>query len=96
MSGVAGPWAFIFFHRASRSLYFGRDRLGRRSLCFLEDPRWVMMPLVVSASGRRSRSNRRPNTYDTTAADGSSWPPPQQLSRHQQSPSACIRPCGGK
>lgn len=41
LSGMAGPWAFIYFHRASCSLYFGRDRLGRRSLCLLEDPRCV-------------------------------------------------------
>ncbi|TFK40956.1 asparagine synthase-domain-containing protein [Crucibulum laeve] len=29
---VEGPYAFVFYHVASRCLYFGRDPLGRRSL----------------------------------------------------------------
>ena len=29
---VEGPFAFIYFDRPSKCLYYGRDRLGRRSL----------------------------------------------------------------
>lgn len=41
LSGVAGPWALVYLHRASSTLHFGRDRLGRRSLCLIEDPGYV-------------------------------------------------------
>ena len=29
---IKGPYAFVFYEKASNSVYFGRDRLGRRSL----------------------------------------------------------------
>ncbi|KAG0356805.1 hypothetical protein BGZ54_000599, partial [Gamsiella multidivaricata] len=32
MARIEGPYAFVYFHAASRTLYFGRDCLGRRSL----------------------------------------------------------------
>lgn len=31
-SRVSGPYAFIFYHATNRSVYYGRDFLGRRSL----------------------------------------------------------------
>ena len=33
LSAIRGPHAFLFWSAATRSLYFGRDALGRRSLC---------------------------------------------------------------
>ncbi|KAI0651670.1 asparagine synthase-domain-containing protein [Trametes meyenii] len=30
--GIEGPYAFLYYHRASHTLYFARDPLGRRSL----------------------------------------------------------------
>ncbi|KAL2267105.1 hypothetical protein VTJ83DRAFT_4382 [Remersonia thermophila] len=32
LRGIEGPFAFVFFDAASGSVFFGRDRLGRRSL----------------------------------------------------------------
>ena len=32
LTNIAGPFAFVFFDARSDTLYFGRDRLGRRSL----------------------------------------------------------------
>jgi asparagine synthetase B (glutamine-hydrolysing) len=32
LAGVEGPFAFAFWQRRTRTLYYGRDRLGRRSL----------------------------------------------------------------
>jgi asparagine synthetase B (glutamine-hydrolysing) len=29
---IEGPFAFVLYHRPSKTIYFGRDRLGRRSL----------------------------------------------------------------
>ncbi|XP_078460118.1 asparagine synthetase domain-containing protein 1 isoform X2 [Lampetra planeri] len=35
LSLVRGPWALLYYQRASRCLWFGRDCLGRRSLLWL-------------------------------------------------------------
>ena len=32
MQSIEGPWAFIYFDDAENKLFFGRDKLGRRSL----------------------------------------------------------------
>lgn len=32
LGSLEGPYAFVFYHAGSQSLYFGRDPLGRRSL----------------------------------------------------------------
>lgn len=32
LRAIEGPFAFVFLHRPSQTLFFGRDRLGRRSL----------------------------------------------------------------
>ena len=32
MREICGPWAFVYWHAASRTLWHGRDALGRRSL----------------------------------------------------------------
>ncbi|KAK3824593.1 MAG: asparagine synthase-domain-containing protein [Benniella sp.] len=32
MARIEGPYAFVYFHASSRTIYFGRDCLGRRSL----------------------------------------------------------------
>ncbi|KAF8649793.1 hypothetical protein AX16_005559 [Volvariella volvacea WC 439] len=32
LGSVEGPYAFVFYHGASRKIFFGRDPLGRRSL----------------------------------------------------------------
>lgn len=37
LSRVSGPYAFVFLDRQQGHLYFGRDFLGRRSLCY----RWT-------------------------------------------------------
>ena len=32
MESIKGPWAMIYFHAPSSTLWYGRDRIGRRSL----------------------------------------------------------------
>ena len=32
LGALRGPWAFAFWHAASRTLWYGRDSFGRRSL----------------------------------------------------------------
>ena len=36
LNAVAGPYAFVFFDEPSQTLFYGRDRLGRRSLLIRE------------------------------------------------------------
>jgi asparagine synthetase B (glutamine-hydrolysing) len=37
LRSVEGPFAFVYFDAPSQTLYFGRDRLGRRSLLICHD-----------------------------------------------------------
>ncbi|KAK4141682.1 asparagine synthase [Dichotomopilus funicola] len=37
LRSVEGPFAFAYFDKPSQTLFFGRDRLGRRSLVFCQD-----------------------------------------------------------
>ncbi len=32
LANIQGPWAMIYYHKASKTVHYGRDRLGRRSL----------------------------------------------------------------
>lgn len=38
LSQIEGPWALIYYHKATESLYYSHDRLGRRSLLVMEAP----------------------------------------------------------
>ena len=49
LSRVRGPWALVFFHQPSETLWFGRDVLGRRSL-LLQRPRPDSPRLLLSSS----------------------------------------------
>lgn len=42
LRGIEGPFAFAYFDDAQGRLYFGRDRLGRRSLLVKEDDGFVL------------------------------------------------------
>jgi asparagine synthetase B (glutamine-hydrolysing) len=57
-----GPWAFVFHHVSSRSLYFGRDPTGRRSLLQLHSPATTLLCSVAFGSLEAPP--------DATAADG--------------------------
>ena len=37
LRSIEGPFAFAYFDKPSQTLFFGRDRLGRRSLVFYQD-----------------------------------------------------------
>lgn len=37
LSKICGPWAFTYWDNRTKSLWFGRDMLGRRSLCWNEN-----------------------------------------------------------
>ncbi|KAI9343857.1 asparagine synthase-domain-containing protein [Zopfochytrium polystomum] len=47
LSAVRGEWAFLFHHAPSRRVFFGRDRLGRRSLLW----HWPAPVAAAEANG---------------------------------------------
>jgi asparagine synthetase B (glutamine-hydrolysing) len=50
LGSIEGPWACIFWEASSRSLWFGRDSMGRRSLLLGRAPDggqgWVLASVV--------------------------------------------------
>ncbi|PNH45210.1 hypothetical protein VD0004_g2602 [Verticillium dahliae] len=46
LRAIEGPFAFLFFDRASSKVYYGRDRLGRRSLLQRQDAGLVLASVV--------------------------------------------------
>lgn len=62
MEKITGPFAFIYFRKSTRNLYFGRDYFGRRSLLISTDGSHSSLSLssVVSENG----------TWNNTSTDG--------------------------
>lgn len=50
LRSVEGPFAFVYFDRPAGTLFFGRDRLGRRSLLIAEDDRGVVLSSVADTA----------------------------------------------
>lgn len=48
LSGLRGPWAIVFWHAATSTLWFGRDVLGRRSL-LIKWPQGPQDPFLLSS-----------------------------------------------
>ncbi|KAL9942789.1 hypothetical protein ACHAO5_007602 [Verticillium nonalfalfae] len=46
LRAIEGPFAFVFFDRASSKVYYGRDRLGRRSLLQRRDAGMVLASIA--------------------------------------------------
>lgn len=49
IKAIEGPWAFVYFKKATRQLWFGRDYIGRRSLLFSRREN----EFVLSSVGKR-------------------------------------------
>ncbi|KUI63731.1 hypothetical protein VM1G_10585 [Cytospora mali] len=47
---ISGPFAFVFLDKASGKLYFGRDRLGRRSLLIRHDGLQLVLSSVAGSA----------------------------------------------
>lgn len=63
LRSIEGPFAFIYFEKASRRIYFGRDRLGRRSLLARQDEDGGRLTLSSVAESRDE-------TWQEVEADG--------------------------
>lgn len=45
LRSISGPFAFVFYDHIHKQLYFGRDRLGRRSLLYRENKECTLLEL---------------------------------------------------
>lgn len=49
LRSIDGPFAFVFFDKPSRHVYFGRDRLGRRSLLYRLDGEHLILSSIAES-----------------------------------------------
>ena len=50
LRSIDGPFAFVFFDKPSGKVYYGRDRLGRRSLVIREGGQCVVLSSITDAA----------------------------------------------
>lgn len=53
LRSIDGPFAFAFFDKPSKKLYYGRDRLGRRSLLIQHDHQQFILSSVAGSVDAR-------------------------------------------
>ncbi|KAF9903904.1 hypothetical protein EC991_003195 [Linnemannia zychae] len=72
MAKIEGPYAFVYFHAPSHTVYFGRDCLGRRSLLWHKSDQegsTAGLPFIITSTGYSSfRSELLP--LEEVPADG--------------------------
>ncbi|KAF9974686.1 hypothetical protein BGZ73_001844 [Actinomortierella ambigua] len=51
MSRIEGPFAFVYYHSATKRLFFGRDCLGRRSLLWHRSENLKGEPFILTSVG---------------------------------------------
>lgn len=66
---IEGPFAFVYWHEAGRKVFFGRDRLGRRSLMMKRDERTGEVVLSSVAEGLNG-GDTNANGWKEVEADG--------------------------
>lgn len=49
MAGIRGPWAMVFFHATTKTLWFGRDFFGRQSLLISQTGEKLILSSCVSS-----------------------------------------------
>lgn len=49
LRSIDGPFAFVFFDKPSKRVYFGRDRLGRRSLLLQVDSNRLVLSSIADS-----------------------------------------------
>lgn len=87
LTSIAGPFAFVYYDAVSSTLYYGRDRLGRRSLMISQD---ATSSLIISSNSTNSTytSCAEIDTAGIYVLDlANSLTPHQELRRHDDEPS---------
>ncbi|KAF9919956.1 hypothetical protein FBU30_010344 [Linnemannia zychae] len=72
MAKIEGPYAFVYYHEPSQTVYFGRDCLGRRSLLWhmsKQENAIIELPFILTSTGYSSFRNEL-LSLDEVPADG--------------------------
>ncbi|KAJ4415904.1 hypothetical protein N0V85_002506 [Neurospora sp. IMI 360204] len=67
---IEGPFAFVYWHEVGRKVFFGRDRLGRRSLMMKRDERTGEVVLSSVAEGLNGGGDANANATANATANG--------------------------
>ncbi|XP_029188913.2 asparagine synthetase domain-containing protein 1-like isoform X3 [Acropora millepora] len=70
MSKVQGPWSFVYWQATEKSLWFGRDYFGRRSLLWHLPSNPTDVLVVTSVAERNCIANDTNLTFEEIPADG--------------------------
>ena len=72
IESIKGPFAFLFYERRTNSVYFGRDRFGRRSLLIscADSDLDKEQPVVTLSSVRVNFKSKSPVQYEELKANG--------------------------
>lgn len=70
LTSITGPFAFVFFDHRSSTLYYGRDRLGRRSLLLQQDDLGLSLCSVPSVPEHPSIEVDTSCIYALTITEG--------------------------
>lgn len=63
LRSIDGPFAFVFFDKSSGKVYYGRDRLGRRSMVIREGGRCVVLSSITDAADPQWREVEADGIY---------------------------------
>lgn len=85
LANIQGPWAMIYYHKASKTVHYGRDRLGRRSLVMhiaaaargaapIEGGEWLAVAStsapLVAPPGKEDEETEGLNAWSEVKVDG--------------------------
>lgn len=68
LRSIDGPFAFVFFDKPSGKIYYGRDRLGRRSLVIREGSQGITLSSITDAVDPQWREVEADGIYVLDAA----------------------------
>ncbi|RMD42813.1 hypothetical protein DV735_g2388, partial [Chaetothyriales sp. CBS 134920] len=70
MSKISGPFAFVYYDAPSQTLYFGRDRLGRRSLLAndMDRERLTLCSIATEAASSRAEVSSASSRAEVSTA----------------------------
>lgn len=76
LRSIDGPFAFVFFDKPSKTLYFGRDRLGRRSLLLRLDQEGLVLSSVAESKDPEWKEVEADGVYALELAESKPVLPP--------------------
>ena len=70
LTSIAGPFSFVFYEALSSTLYYGRDRLGRRSLILQQEDDGLSLCSISSSGEQEVEEVVADSIHSLTVQDG--------------------------